>query len=168
VTVTAPPTAPTFGPGPAGPFEATTATPYLGTSVAGKYAPTATDAVQGDISDAIVTYLAATNAPIALATYVFPLGTTAITHAVTNSRGITAQQAVTIKVVDTTKPALTVDNNVLVTQPQSAPLKTVHYPNRVRGRRGGSVSAVRSGVGVRRATGWAERAHGTAEGLLLK
>jgi hypothetical protein len=94
--------------GPASPFEATTASPYLGTTLAGKYAPNATDVVQGDVSAAIKTYLDATNAPIDLATYVLPLGATNIIHVVTNSFGMTAQQAVTVVVRDSTPPAVTV------------------------------------------------------------
>jgi hypothetical protein len=107
VTVSAP-LPPVFGPGPSGFFEATTATPYLGTSVAGKYAPTATDPVQGDISGAIQTYLAATNEPIDLATYVFPRGPTNITHVVANGFNVTAEQTVTIRVRDTTAPTVAV------------------------------------------------------------
>jgi hypothetical protein len=103
--------APVFGPGPSGPFEATTATPYLGASVAGLYAPTATDPVQGDISSAILTYLTATNQLISLSgpgAYIFPLGRTNITNVVTNAYGVTAQQTVTIRVIDTTPPVVTV------------------------------------------------------------
>ena len=102
---------PTFGPGPSGFFEASTATPYLGASVAGSYAPTATDPVQGDISAAILTYLTATNQLISLSgpgAYIFPLGRTNITNVVTNAYNVTAQQTVTIRVRDTTAPVLTV------------------------------------------------------------
>jgi hypothetical protein len=157
---------PDLWPRPRRALEVTTTKPYLGTSVAGKYARTATDPVQGDISGAIQTYLAATNAPIALATYVFPLGTTNITNAVTNSRGLTAQQTVAITAVDTTRPALSVGNDVLVVQPHLAPLKTVQYPNRVRAHRlrgtKGEVRslpcAARGVVGRGRVAGCAQRA----------
>jgi hypothetical protein len=135
VVVTAPPQPPVFGPAPNNPFEATTATPYLGTTLAGKYAPAATDAIDGNLSANVTTFLAATNAPIALATYVFPLGSTTVKNVVANSRGVTAEQTVTVTVVDTTQPALTVGNNVQVVQPQPAPLKTIQYANRVRARR---------------------------------
>jgi glutamyl-tRNA reductase len=90
--------------GPTSTFEATTATPYLGTTLAGKYAPNATDVVQGDVSAAIVTYLAATNAPLDLATYVFPLGATNISHVVANSFDVAVQQAVTIIVRTAPRP----------------------------------------------------------------
>ena len=110
---------PTLGPGPAGPFEATTATPDLGTTLGGKYAPTASDPQDGDLSGSVKTYLTATNELITLATYVFPRGQTNITHVVTNTFGLTAQQTVTIKVRDTTPPAVTVaaPAEVVVTGP---------------------------------------------------
>jgi hypothetical protein len=100
-------------------YEASTATPYLGTTLGGKYAPNATDAIDGDLSGTVKTYLAATNAPIALATYVFPLGTTAITHTVNNSYGLVAKQTVTIAVRDSTPPAVAVAGaaEVVVTGP---------------------------------------------------
>ena len=93
---------------PAEAYEASTATPYLGTALAGNYAPNATDAIDGDLSANVTTFLAATNEPIDLATYVFPLGATAIKNVVTNSFGLTAEQTVTIVVRDTAAPTVAV------------------------------------------------------------
>ena len=105
-------------------YEATTATPYLGTTLDGKYAPNATDAIDGDLSAKIKTYLAATNEPITLATYVFRLGSTDIINAVTNSFNLISQQTVTITVRDSTPPAVTVTGaaEVLVPVVPGAPI----------------------------------------------
>jgi hypothetical protein len=125
---------PTFGPGPSGPFEATVNKPYLGTSVAGKYAPTASDPVDGDLSAAIKTYLVSNNTLISLSgskAYIFPVGSTQIRNTVTNSRGVSAEQTVTIVVVGP-KPLLEVkDTSITVTQPANENLKTVRYADGV-------------------------------------
>ena len=134
VSVTQPPT---FGPGPNNPFEATTATPYLGTTMDGKYAPTATDPVQGDVSASINTYLTATGQQIALSgpsSYLFPLGPTNITNVVTNAYNVTTQQTVTIRVRDTTAPVVTVaPPSDITVAPGSGP---INYADKVRGRGG--------------------------------
>jgi hypothetical protein len=132
VTVQAPPP-PTFGPGPSGPFEATTSSPYIGTTVAGKYTPTATDLATGaDLSASIKTFLVSNNQQIALSgagAYIFPLGSTQIKNAVTSSSGVSAEQVVTITVVDTTQPTITVKGNIQLTNPSPAPRRTVKYPS---------------------------------------
>jgi hypothetical protein len=89
-------------------YEASTAAPYLGTTLAGTYAPKAFDVVEGDISAFIRTYLDTTNELIDLATYVFPLGTTHVRLLVANSFGLTAEKTVSIWVRDTTPPAVAV------------------------------------------------------------
>jgi hypothetical protein len=111
VVVSQPPPPPSFGPTPDGTFEATTATPYLGTTLNGKYAPTATDPVQGDVSASIKTYLTATNEQIylsGLSSYLFPLGATAVRNVLRDDYGRVFEQAATIAVADRTPPALSV------------------------------------------------------------
>ncbi|GBF94287.1 hypothetical protein Rsub_06909 [Raphidocelis subcapitata] len=133
VTVTS---SPTFAPGPTSPFQATTSTPYVGTSVAGLYAPSASDPKDGDLSASIKTFLVSTNQQIFLSgasAYIFPLGSTQIKNTVTNSFGVTAEQLVTIVVVDTTKPVVTVtgESEILVTQAAPpARLRTVNYADK--------------------------------------
>jgi hypothetical protein len=92
------------------PFEATTNSPYLGARIGQLYVPFASDPVDGDLSAAILTFLA-NGTQISLTgpqRYTFPLGPTKISHTVTNSFGNTAEQNVTIRVVDTTAPNVTV------------------------------------------------------------
>jgi hypothetical protein len=126
------PSGPNFGPGPSGPFEATVGTPYLGTTLDGKYAPTATDPVQGDISASIKTYLNATGQQIDLSganSFLFPRGPTDITNVVTNGYGVTAQQTFAIVVQDTTPPAVTVAAPAQVTINE---IGSVDYTGKVR------------------------------------
>ncbi|GBG00167.1 hypothetical protein Rsub_12924 [Raphidocelis subcapitata] len=106
-------------------FEATTNTPYLGASAAGKYAPYAFDVVDGHLSASIKTFLVNGGQQISLSganAYIFPLGSTEIKNTATNSRGATAEELVTIVVADTTKPRITVAEpmNVIVTSPASS------------------------------------------------
>ena len=125
------PQPPVFGAGPNNPFEATTATPYLGTTMDGRYAPTATDPVQGDVSASIKTYLTATGQQIALSgasSYLFPLGPTDITNVVTNAYNVTAQQTVTIRVRDRTAPVVTVAAPAEIILTQTG---TVNYTGKV-------------------------------------
>ena len=145
---------------PTAPLEATTTTPYLGTTVEGAYIPAATDPIDGDLSHAIETYLVSTNAtqivsangtqvysangtqglpstPISLTgpdAVILPVGTTQVNNTVTNSQGVTASEVVTIVVAPTirAKPVVTVKTQrVIVTQPVSAPLKTILYKSNV-------------------------------------
>ena len=121
---------------PTSPFEATVNTPYLGTSVAGFYTPSASDPVDGDLSASIETFLVSNDQQISLSgvdAYIFPLGSTQIKNTVTNSFGVSSEEFVTIVVVDTTKPVVTVAAplQILVTQPRSAPPKTVNYADKV-------------------------------------
>jgi hypothetical protein len=125
------------GNAPTAAFEATTTT---GTSVAGKYAPKASDPVDGDLSASVQTYLAATNQLISLSgpnAYIFPVGSTQIKNTVTNSFGVGAEELVTIVVVAAPQPAapqpvLTVPTTpIIVTQPDKAPAKTIHYKDAV-------------------------------------
>jgi hypothetical protein len=122
------------GNAPTAPFEATTNTPYLGTSVAGQYAPAASDPVDGDLSAAVKTYLVSTNTLISLSgpnAYIFPVGSTQIRNTVTNSFGESAEEFVTIVVV-APSPVVTVSTkNVVVTQPDKAPAKTIRYADAV-------------------------------------
>jgi hypothetical protein len=139
------PAAPTFGagPSPAG-YQATTANPFVGTTLAGKYAPTATDPRAGDVSANIKTYLTATNELINVATYLFPLGSTSITNRVTNSLGVTATQTAPVVVTDSTKPVVSVaGGTVLVIQAEQAPPRTVNYANKVRPARARRARAAR-------------------------
>ncbi|GBF94290.1 hypothetical protein Rsub_06912 [Raphidocelis subcapitata] len=124
---------------PTSAFEATVRTPYLGASVAGLYTPRASDAVDGDISASIKTFLVSNGQEIfltgnATTRYFFPLGSTDIRHTVTNSRGATAEQLATIRVADTTRPIVTVTPGTIgVVQPDNATPKTVDYANKCTG-----------------------------------
>ena len=125
------PPPPSFGPTPNGTFEADIASPYLGTTLDGKYAPTATDVLQGDISASIVTYLGATGQQIALSgpsSYLFPLGETTITNVVRDAYGRVFDQNVTIAVADRTPPSLAVagPGEVVLTGPRA-----VNYTGKV-------------------------------------
>jgi hypothetical protein len=97
---------------PTEPFEATTATPYLGAALtAAQYTPRATDPVDGDLSAQIETFLENGYVPITLSgpgAYVFPLGATTIINSVTNSFGVSADETVTIVIRDTTAPVVAV------------------------------------------------------------
>ena len=97
---------------PTEPFEATTATPFLGAVLtAAQCTPRATDAIDGDLSSQIQTFLADGYVQITLSgpgAYTFPLGSTAIINSVTNSFGVTADESVTIVVRDTTPPVVAV------------------------------------------------------------
>jgi hypothetical protein len=100
---------PTFSPIPDGTFEATTATPYLGTILDGKYAPNATDSLLGDVSASVRTYLTETNQLIALSgpgAFVFPLGKTGIRHELRDNYSSWVFQDGAITVADRTPPAL--------------------------------------------------------------
>ncbi|GBG00654.1 hypothetical protein Rsub_13383 [Raphidocelis subcapitata] len=120
---------------PTTPFEATVNTPYLGTSVAGLYTPSASDPIDGDLSASIKTFLVSNNQQIFLSgasAYIFPLGSTQIKNTVTNSLGVSSEELVTIVVVDTTKPVVTVATplQINVVQPDPAPTKTVDYASK--------------------------------------
>ncbi|GBG00560.1 hypothetical protein Rsub_13350 [Raphidocelis subcapitata] len=110
---------------PTSPFEATVNTPYLGTSVAGLYTPSASDPVDGDLSASIETFLVSNDQQISLSgvdAYIFPLGSTQIKNTVTNSFGVSSEELVTIVVVDTTKPVVT------CTATDAAPVAITYSP----------------------------------------
>jgi hypothetical protein len=103
------PSAPSFSSPSTVSLEATTDNPYLG-APAGNYTPAASDAIDHDLSASVKTFLAnGTQIELSGASaYLFPLGPTKIRHTVTNSFGLTAELNVTIRVVDTTVPVVTV------------------------------------------------------------
>ncbi|GBF91631.1 hypothetical protein Rsub_04371 [Raphidocelis subcapitata] len=120
---------------PTTPFEANTNTPYVGANLSGLYTPSASDPVDGDLSASIETFLVSNDEQISLSgvdAYIFPLGSTQIKNTVTNSFGVSSEEFVTIVVVGTTKPVVTVATplQILVTQPRSAPPKTVNYADK--------------------------------------
>jgi hypothetical protein len=121
-------------------LEAATATPYLGATAAGFYAPTATDYTGASLSSSIQTFLVSTGAQIQLSgasAYTFPLGVTQIRNSVTNSAGLTAQQNVAITVVDTTRPVISVNTTpIVVTQAPNGAPQSVSWPANKVGRRG--------------------------------
>jgi hypothetical protein len=117
---------------PSDPFEASTSSPYPGASLAGLYAPRASDPVDGDLTASLQTFLVSNSQQISLSgasAYIFPLGSTQIKNAVTNSAGLTTEELVTIVVVDTTKPVVSVDAApIVVTQAPNAAPQTISWP----------------------------------------
>jgi hypothetical protein len=129
---------------PTEPFEANKRTPF-GANLTRLYVPRAVDPIDGDLSASIKTFLVSNNQQITLSglsAYIFPLGSTQIKNAVTNSAGLTTEELVTIVVVDTTKPVLTVKPLLVVVNPWPAPERRIRYP-------GNQVSGTRAGDGGR-------------------
>jgi hypothetical protein len=102
---------------------------------AGNYTPAASDAVDGDLSASVKTFLVPDGTQIELSganAHLFPLGLTHIKNTATNSFGVTTEQAVDITVVDTTAPVVTVAAPAsIVTQAEGVDPVVVDYADKV-------------------------------------